>query len=267
MADIVPALNELIESTFQTKMVTDRRIARISKRIRDGTATLVDAHRYAQYTGEALSKALVQNITADSLPDGKLYYNIAKRTVTPALKECHVIVNDVSAQIQEIVDKKAGIGLKALKADFPDKRINGLVDKLTSYDEFEKASVWLKEPIVNNVESFFDDYVKTNVDFRYKSGLKETIERIAEPNCCEWCAERAGTYEYGYSDTMPDGIFQRHEFCRCDVTYKSEKKFQNVWTKESWKPTEEELAARKETQMPKVSISQAMEKYKVTKRG
>ena len=75
MEDVVPALSKAIESTFQTKMVGDKRIMRISRRIRDGTATLVDAHRYAQYTGENMSKALIVNLAEDNLPDGTLYFN------------------------------------------------------------------------------------------------------------------------------------------------------------------------------------------------
>lgn len=247
--DIVPSLNEAIDSTFQTKMVGDRRILRISRRIRDGTATLVDAHRYSQYTGENMSKALMLNLAEDNLPDGILYFNIASRTVTPSLMTCHKIVNDIAKQIQAIADEKESIGLQAIGAEFPEERIKGLIDKMTSYDgDYEKSSVWLKEPIVNNVEAFFDDYVKANADFRRSTGLKTVITRVAEPNCCDWCANLEGEYEYGKE---PKEVYQRHEFCRCDVTYRSEKTNQNVWTKDTWKPTEEELQQRRETQMPR----------------
>ena len=247
--DIVPDLQKAIDSTFQTKMVGDKRIMRVSRRIRDGTATLVDAHRYSQYTGENMSKALMLNLAQDNLPDGTLYYNIASRTVTPSLMTCHKIVNDIAKQIQTIVDEKESIGLQAIGAEFPEERIKGLIDKMTSYDgDYEKSSVWLKEPIVNNVEAFFDDYVKANAEFRRSTGLSTVIVRTAEANCCQWCADLAGTYHY---PGTPDDVFRRHEFCRCDVTYKSEKTTQNVWTKESWKPTEEELQKRRETQMPR----------------
>mgnify|MGYP006992180784 CR=1 FL=1 len=107
MVDVVPALNEAITHSFETNMIADRRLNRITKRIRDGTANLVDAHRYSQYTGENLSKALLKNLTADTLPDSTLYYNIANRTVTPALQNCHKIVNDVAKQCQGIVDEAA----------------------------------------------------------------------------------------------------------------------------------------------------------------
>lgn len=55
--DVVPALNEEIGRTFTNRMTTDHRVMSVGKRIRDGTATLVDAHRYALYTGQNLSKS------------------------------------------------------------------------------------------------------------------------------------------------------------------------------------------------------------------
>ena len=254
MADIVPALNEAIESTFQTRMVGDKRIMRLGRRIRDGTATLVDAHRYAQYTGENMSKALLANLTEDNLPDGILYYNIATRTVTPSLMTGHRLVNEIAKQIQGIIDEKEGIGLSSVEATFPEARVRGLIDKMTQYDgDYEKSAAWLKEPIVNNVEAFFDDYIKANADFRHSVGLVTTIVRVAEPNCCQWCADLAGTYEY---NNEPKEVYQRHEFCRCDVTYHSDKRSQNVWTKEEWAPTEDELKARREAHVEIMSAAE-----------
>ena len=252
--DIVPELNEAIQSTFQTRMVSDKRIMRINRRIRDGTATLVDAHRYSQYTGENLSKALLQNLRADTLPGGTLYYNIANRTVTPALRNNYNLVNEISKQVQAIADKVTEIGITAVAADFPEERIKGLIDKMTSYDNLEESLAWLKEPIVNNTEAFFDDYVQSNAAFRRDVGLETVITRTAEPNCCEWCANLEGEWYYGEE---PKEIYQRHEFCRCDVTYKSKRGYnQNVWSKEIWKPSAEELKARRESQMPTMSASE-----------
>lgn len=249
MEDVVPALSKAIDSTFRTKMVGDKRIMRISRRIRDGTATLVDAHYYAQYTGENMSKALLVNLAEDNLPDGTLYFNIATRTVTPSLLTCHGLVNQISQQIQAIIDEQEQIGLKAIEAEFPEGRIKGLIDKMTSYDgDYEKSSAWLKEPIVNNVEAFFDDYVHANAKFRRSVGLKTVITREARADCCQWCRGLEGEWEYGKE---PEDVYRRHESCHCITTYKSEKKYQDVWSKDDWKPTEEELQKRREAQMPR----------------
>lgn len=242
-ADVVPVLNERIQTSFKSNVMRDRRIAQISKRIRDGTATFLDGHDYAERLGENLSRALVTNLTAETLPDGTLYYNIAKRTVTPALRENYDLTNEVAADIQHILDDKNQIGLKAVKANFPDERIQGLIDKMTSDGiTLDQAIIWLIEPVINISEAFFDDYIDANARFRNDVGLKATITRKVAGNCCDWCAAMAGTYDY---DKAPDDIYKRHQFCRCIVIYQSGKTSQNVWTKRKWESSPEELSKRK----------------------
>lgn len=242
-ADVVPVLNEKIQTSFQLNMMRDRRIAQISKRIRDGTATFVDGHDYAERLGESLSKALISNLNEENLPDGRLYYNIAKRTVTPALQNNYELTNEAAEQIQSIIDSRLGIGLKSIKADFPESRIKGLIDKMTTEGiSLEDALIWLGEPIINNSEAFFDDFIDSNAKFRTEAGLKATITRIAEANCCPWCDSLAGTYEYG---SAPDDIYRRHQYCRCTVTYQTGKKSQNVWSKSQWESSPEEIDRRK----------------------
>lgn len=253
--DVVPVLNERIQTSFQSEVMKDRRIAQITKRIRDGTATLSDGHEYAERLGEHLSKALTSNLTAETLPDGKLYYNIAKRTVTPALQNNYELTNEVAADIQKIIDKDAGIGLGTVKADFPEERVQGLIDMMTKEGiSLEDALAWLDEPIINNSEAFFDDYVDANATFRNDVGLKATITREVAFNCCDWCAELAGTYDY---DKAPPDIYKRHKYCRCIVTYKSGRKAQNVWTKRQWESSPEQIEERKKAGEPSRVISAA----------
>jgi hypothetical protein len=115
------------------------------------------------------------------------------------------------------------------------------------------ALIWIREPIVNNSEAFYDDFIKENAKFRSKAGMKTTLTRIAEAKCCEWCAALAGTYEYG---NAPDDIYRRHEFCRCTVTYQSKKISRNVWSKKQWQSTPEELERRQDTKPIQKSIAE-----------
>ena len=253
--DVVPALNQKVQTSFKGYCLKDRRMALVSKRIRDGTASFIDAHTYAQSVGENLSRALVDNLNASTLPDGRLYYNIAKRIVTPSLEENYNMVNDISADIQTTLDKKKKIGLGAVKAGFPSDRINGLIDKMTSDDiELERAVIWLREPIVNNSEAFADDFIRANAEFRSNVGLKATITRSVESGCCKWCEALAGTYDY---DKAPDDVYKRHEFCRCVVTYQSQKTSQNVWSKKTWETSAEDREKRKTAgTIPQVTASE-----------
>ena len=269
--DVVPQLNEAIQTSFKSNVMKDRKIAQISKRIRDGTATFADGHDYAERLGENLSKALSTNLTAQTLPDGRLYYNIAQRTVTPALEENYNLTNDVAQSIQKIYDKKSKIGLGTVKADFPAERIQGLIDKMTVDGiSLDDALAWIKEPIINNSEAFFDDFIDSNAKFRSDVGLKATLTRTAEPGCCKWCEDLAGTYDYG---SAPPDIYRRHEFCRCTVTYQVQKTSQNVWSKRTWESSTEEIDRRKavgtdkqeQTAMERIEAAAQLERDKVIK--
>lgn len=254
MTDVVPEMLSDIDSLFKAHTMADRKLATVSKRIRDGTATQIDGHLYAERLGHNASRALQEVLTPDRLPDGKLYYNIATRTVIPTLENNQRLVNEAATSIQKSIDAKNGIHLGPIKPDFPKSRVNGLIDKMCADGiEIEEALRWLGEPIVNNSEAFFDDFIKDNVDFRHDAGLRATITRIAESKCCEWCAALEGTYEYGKA---PEDIYRRHESCRCTVTYQSERTSQDVWSKRSWASTPAEISRRLNTKPERMTASE-----------
>lgn len=257
MTDVVPELMADIETAFNTYCMTDRKLATVSKRIRDGTASQVDGHAYAERIGKNASKALQNVLTEGRLPDGRLYYNIANRTVVPQLETNQKLINEAASSIQKGIDAKQKIQMGSVNPEFPKSRIKGLIDKMTAEGiELEEALEWLGEPIVNNSEAFMDDFVRENADFRYKSGLTPTISRIAEPKCCEWCADLEGTWKYG---DAPDDIYRRHEFCRCAVTVTYERSTQDVWSKRSWASTPEEISRRVNTKPERMTASERQE--------
>ena len=184
--------------------------------------------------------------------------------LSPLFEENYNLVNDVSEQIQKAIDKKAKVGLGSVRAEFQKERIQGLIDKMTADDiELEAAVKWLMEPIVNNSEAFADDYIKANAEFRTEAGLKTKIVRRADPNCCKWCADLEGEYDY---DLAPDDIYRRHEFCRCTVTYISEKKSQNVWSKRTWQTAPQDLEQRKEVGQTKMSAKERISQVESAER-
>lgn len=240
--DIVPELKEQIDARFKSNNLRDRQLLRVSKRIQAGSADLTDAHAYAERLGVNLSDALTGTLTEDKLPNGKLYYNIAERTVIPSLEQNYEMVNEAAAQIQKAIDQQAKIGLGSVRADFPIERIQNLIDKMTADNiTYEQVIRWLMEPIVNNSEAFSDDYIRANADFRAKAGLRTKITRRVANNCCDWCAGMAGTWIYG---SEPPDIYRRHEYCRCTVTYQSDKISQNVWSKRKWETPKEDILER-----------------------
>lgn len=242
MTDIAPEILQKLQTRFQAEAVKSSTIRRISRRIVDKTATLDDIHEYSVACGKILSETLQSIMTEDAMPDGKIYWNIAERTIQPMVRRNYDLINATAEEIQAIVDQADNLGLQVIKPDFPEERVNGLLDKIVS-DETDQFR-WLKEPIVNVSESFSDDYMKANAEFRAKTGLKVSIVRETEAERtrrshgqtyvipCGWCEGLAGEYAY---PGVPKEVFQRHESCRCSVTYKNERQRQNVWTKEIWR--------------------------------
>ena len=259
--DVVPELQDQIGTRFRSSILRDRTLQRVGKRIETGRADLSDAHAFAERLGFNLSDALVGTLTQENLPNGTLYYNIAERTVIPALENNYELVNEAATTIQKTIDQQVGIGLGSVRADFPLERIQNLIDKMTADDiTYEQVIRWLMEPIVNNSEAFADDYIRANADFRAKAGLRTKITRRVANNCCDWCAAMAGTWIYG---SEPPDIYRRHEYCRCTVTYQSGKTSQNVWSKRKWESSPEEKAIRKVAGLLKNDGIAAVEKIEV----
>jgi len=237
-ADIVPALLEAIQASFDKGRASDKTIKSILKKIGDGTADFTDGHEYSKRVGEVLSGTLQKEITPETLPDGKLYWNIADRTVRPMLEQNHALVNETAGQIQRILDEEKGIYLNPVSGGFPEDRVHGLIDKMCGEEDLEKAMKWLGSPIVNCSEAFFDDFIKANAEFKHGAGFETWIERKTRPGCCKWCANLAGIYNYEDVRHGSD-VFRRHEDCHCIVTYGEGKKRQNVWNKEEWEGGED----------------------------
>lgn len=257
--DIVPELLADVQKTFARTVADDPKISRINHRIRDGTATLVDAHAYGERLGEILSKAYTDNLTPDRLPD-RIYYNIANRIISPTMATNHSMVNSAAVEIQGGLDEAAGVGLQAIAPELPTGRIDGLIDKVAESETVEDAMRWLKEPIVNTTESFVDDFVRENASFRASAGMETKLRRILANGCCDWCAALGGVYDY-YD--RPDDIFRRHEYCRCVVTFESGKVRQDVWSKRKWTADGSALERRREAA---IDIMSAQERQNVMER-
>lgn len=230
--DIVPSLMTKIRNEFNRGMKSSLTIQNLIKAINSGTATHVQSQQYATEVGRILANVFKRTITADALPDGRMYYNIAERILNSALYRNHNLVAETAVYVQKTLNEKAGIGLKAIKPSFNESRISGLVERLSSEKDFANVAWLLDEPIVNFSQSIVDDTIKENAEFHAQSGLSPTITRVCVGGCCDWCQEIAGVYSY---PNVPQDVYRRHRYCRCTVEYDpsdGSKKRQNVHTKE-----------------------------------
>lgn len=227
--DIVPELSEKIQNEFKNKSEKSKVLKKKILDLKAGKATHLDSNEFAIEVGNILADVFKNEITEDVLPDNKMYYNIAKRLIEPNMKNNFDIVSDYSKEVQEVLNKKSNISLKAIKPELNQDRIDGIVNKISEYNDFKEGKWLLDEPIKNFTQSIVDDTIKTNADFQYKSGLTPKIVRKEVGSCCDWCKEVVGVYEY---PDVPKDVFRRHRFCRCTVDYlPGNGKKQDVWSK------------------------------------
>lgn len=228
--DIVPDLLKDIRGTFDSSFRESETIFDVVKKITDKKATYSDAHDYAVETGSLLSDAYLKHLSVEMLPDGKMYYNIADRIVTPTLENNYKLVADVNEQIQDILNEQANLHIQAQRPELNRDRIEGIVNRLSNEDDFDLVKWLLDDPIVNFTQSIVDDSIKTNAEFHYQSGLAPKIIRRVSPGACQWCKNLAGTYDY---KSEPQDVYRRHENCRCKTDFypRDGRGRQNVWNK------------------------------------
>ena len=132
MDDIVPALYRKILSDFNTSVKKDAWITAFEKKISQGSATQEDADRYSELLGLYAASALTAGLVPENLPDGKIYWNIAKRTVEPLLRKVTDMVNAAMEKILSAQHQKIGLGTKPVRAPFNQDRCDAIMNKIVN---------------------------------------------------------------------------------------------------------------------------------------
>ena len=242
--DIVPALLEEIQNEFDKRTYNSKKLKKALLLLQNKKATYLDANNFAIEIGEILSDVLRTTITAEVLPDGKMYFNIADRILNPTMKKNYDLISNFIVDVQTELNRTANLRLKGQIPEFNQDRIDGIVNRISSEEDFESIKWLLDDPIINFSQSIVDDGIKANAEFHAKAGLKPKITRRVSGHACEWCQNLSGTYDYYEA---PDDIYRRHERCRCTVDYQpGDGRQQDVWSKQ-WKDPkkEEKISVRK----------------------
>lgn len=241
--DISPELYKELKEKLNSKIQNNKALNTILEGINSGK--LVNSkygYQYSEGLGKMLAETFQEVLSSDVLPDGRMYYNIAKSVVEPLLKDNYNAAADVAAIIQQQLNEKSNIGLNAIKPEIKQDRIDGIINRLDSEDDFDKVKWILNEPVVILTQSANDDCIRENVEFQGKAGLVPKIRRISLSRCCPWCDEIVGVYNY---PRVPNNVYRRHDNCRCIVEYDGGNgKRQDVWTKIEY--SEQESIARKQ---------------------
>jgi len=137
-ADIVPKLYEEIQKEFKKNIAGSSLIKNFRKK--GEKVNQKEVSLYAAELGRCVSDALASVLTDDALPDGKMYWNIAQRTIVPLLEEVYALVMEAAEAVQRQQDEKIGIRIQPIRPEFPKERIDGLINKLIDYQEDEDGN-------------------------------------------------------------------------------------------------------------------------------
>ena len=242
--DLVPELLDEIREEFDKGVLDSSVLESLLAKLAKGKANYLDANDYAVELGEILSKALRGSVTASKLPDGKMYFNIAKRVLEDVLGTNYDKISEYSGQVQDILNGEAKIMVAVQRPNLNQDRIDGIINRLDSEPDFDSVSWILGDPIVNFSQSIVDDFIRANAEFNFKSGLHPKITRTIVGKPCKWCKSLAGSYDY---PDVPDDVYKRHSNCRCTVDYHpGSGRRQNVHSKK-WSAEKKAAAERRKT--------------------
>ena len=232
MQDITPDLLEAVERSFRSNLGKNKRIKTLQKALEDGKATYHEADQYAVEVGQELAKAFRKHISSDTLPDGKMYYNIASRVIPPPLRASFEEIADFAETMQRGMNERAKLGIKAVRPKYNAGREEGLIEYAVQADQYDSIRRSFEEDLINFGQAVVTDALRENAEFQYGAGLSPVIRRTTNGGCCDWCSKLAGTYPYEDVRDTGNDVYRRHRSCRCRIVFDpGEGKVQNVHTK------------------------------------
>ena len=257
MEDVAPILLKQIQELYNQESTKNALIEVILAKIKGKQATYIDAEQYANELGEILAKAYKETFV--NLPDGKMYYNIAKRTVEPTMVGMHTDIADITDEVQTILNEQAGLGINPIRPELEQNKIDGILNRLAHAESFEDIKWILDEPIKTFARSTVNDAIKANAEFHAKAGMTPKIVRKMAGDCCDWCKVVEGTYIY---PDVPRDIYRRHSRCDCTVDFIPTKgKKQSLWSK-AW---DDEVSTDKINERKKVSAGSDKERMELSR--
>lgn len=232
MNDVSPILLESVQHYFDMWFYTDKEIKEIYKKVSNGTATFKEMKRFSELASSILCRALETTFTAENLPDGKLYQNIAEKVITPMLEQNHELISEVCGYVGDDLNRAARIGTNTVTAVFNADKAETVAQIAANCGGIKPGNK-AAQLVENATMSMVDDFIQVNLEFQKKLGLVPQIQRIYHggKNHCEFCASLQYIGEYN-GPGMPSEIFSRHRDCRCTLIYKPQKgPYQDPWSK------------------------------------
>lgn len=235
MEDVAPKLADELLSAY--KKAISKVLNKYEKYIKQGSVSYETAHNFSLEAYDIAFNAVKKTLTPAALPDERLYFNIAERTLKPLIEQGCNDIADYCKQIQKNMNDSLGAHIKAADVPLEADRIDDIVSHAANIEKFDDVIDKIGYSMENLYQHVVDESIRRNADMHYKLGFKPKIIRIAESKCCEWCSNLEGTYNYADVSNQGNDVFRRHRNCRCKVLYEEKKgdKYErtDVWSKKT----------------------------------
>lgn len=205
---------EDIKAPFLEAIERDKRAAALKKRIDAGRGNYAVASEYAGRIGDILAKTIKEY--ADDATVGALDIDAL---IPQSLGLDHDIVAGACATVQTKLNKAAGLGIKPQAPEFNSSRAYGIVEELKKLGDYDELTPGFYDQLANFSQNVVDESIQANAKVMNGAGVKSYVIRIAEANCCDWCAEQAGKYDYFEVNDTGNDVWRRHLGCRCTIDY------------------------------------------------
>ena len=224
MADRIPTdLERQVRKRYTELFEKNKTVEAVFKRIRQGRATYGDASIFAEEIGKILADVF-KGIDLDGVDLNDLAFNVLGN----AMRQNISLSNLTCESVQSLLNEAAGVGLNPVTPALKIDKIRDLQNLVANAESKDALLVMLNEPVITNVMSNVDDWVRTNAEFQGNAGLDPIIVRTwsgsypsHDTKHTDWCKDLAGTWEYG---DEPRDVYRRHNGCRCRVEYFPNKK-------------------------------------------
>ena len=202
---------EDIKKAFRKAVDSDPDVKKLYAELQDAPTYGV-AMKLANKIGEDLGKVLVKFASELSVDDLELADILPK-----ALGLDHAQVSAACREVQEKMNKQAGLGIKYKEPQFNMDKALGLADEVRGITDENALAQALVERVANFSAGVVDDSIYENAGVLARAGVKTILIRTAEANCCDWCEEVAGTYDYFEVKDKGNDVWRRHLGCKCEI--------------------------------------------------
>ena len=204
-----------VKAEIASAVNSDYRATVLWTRLHEKGAGYKDAHAYAvrvgELTGRVLKKYQPEDLSEWDLSD----------LIPGCLGLNHSMVSAACMEAQKNLNRKARVGMRPQEPEFDGNRAYGMVERLKDRGEVGPE---FYDQVTNFSQNVVDQSIRENADVQSSAGLHPKIVRTAEANCCKWCDDLAGTYDYDEVRETGNPIWSRHDNCRCLIEYVADRR-------------------------------------------